>query len=100
MRSPAPAHRRLPRRGPLVVQDRIAQAVRNSLNLPKLRVEARRGLERGSWQVRLKLGKECSEWLTLNAGACAVIGKVSLLPPMLLGHFRLAYDSIVQTGKS
>jgi hypothetical protein len=33
--------------------------------------------------------------LALDADALAVIGKLSLLPPMLLGHFRLAYDSIV-----
>jgi hypothetical protein len=72
----------------------IALAVRNSLNLPRLRVEARRGPERGAWQVRLQQGQERSEWLTLNAAAVAVIKKVSLLPPKLLGQFRLAYDAI------
>ena len=76
------------------MENQIAQAVRNSLNLPKLRVEARRGPERGSWQVRLKQGRESSDWLTLTAEDVAVIGKRNLLPPMLLGHFRLAYDAI------
>ena len=74
--------------------DRVAQAVRNSLNLPKLKVEARRGPGRGSWQVRMKQGRECSAWLTLHAGAVEVIRKVALLPPMLHGQFRVAYDAI------
>ena len=76
------------------MEARVAQAVRNSLNLPELQVEVRRGPERSCWQVCLQQGKERSEWLTVNVGAVAVIKKVTLLPPMLLGQFRLAYDAI------
>ena len=80
------------------MEARVAQAVRNSLNLPELQVQVRRGPERSCWQVRLRQGKERSEWLTMNAGAVAVIKKVTLLPPMLLGQFRLAYDAISNKG--
>lgn len=94
MISPVPAPSRLARRRPAGLEARVAQAVRNSLNLPELHVQVRRGPERGCWQVRLKQDKERSEWLTMNAGVVAVIKKISLLPPMLLGQFRLAYDTI------
>ncbi|HWP85329.1 MAG TPA: hypothetical protein VNN17_09080 [Terriglobia bacterium] len=72
----------------------LAQAVRNSLNLPHLRVLARPGREPGSWQVRVGNGSAQSEWITLPPGAVAVAKKVALLPPRLLGHFRLAYAAL------
>jgi hypothetical protein len=100
MNSPATALRRRARSATPGIPDRIAQAVRNSLNLPGLNVEARRGRERGCWQVRLKQGADRSEWLTLNAAAVGVIRKLALLPPMLLGQFRLAYDAIRPCGHS
>ena len=76
------------------IQEQIAQAVRNSLNLPRLGVEVRRALEPGSWRVRLKRGRNASEWLTLPPPAVNVIKKVRLVPPRLLGQFRLAFDAI------
>src|SRR5438477_12053264 len=76
----------------------VAQAVRNSLNLPRLRVEVRRSTARhntaGCWMVSLKQRGSRSEWLELDTTAIAVARKVGLLPPRLLGMFRLAYDAM------
>jgi hypothetical protein len=77
-----------------LIADRLARAVRHALNLPRLRVEARRSAALKRWQVRLGSGARRSEWIGLDAGATAVMLKLGLLPPKLLGTFRLAYDSI------
>ncbi len=76
------------------LEKKLVQAVRNSLNLPRLRVRARRSRTKGGWLVCIEEGKVRSEWLLLDLRALAVIRKVGHLPPMLLGIFRLAYDSI------
>ena len=89
-----------PKRRPPAVELRLTQAVRNSLNLPELQVQVRRSRERGSWRVCLRQGRAQSAWLALDSGAVAVIKKIGLLPPRLLGHFRLAYDGILQKAKS
>ena len=89
-----------PKRRPPGVELRLTQAVRNSLNLPELQVQVRRSRERGCWLVCLRQGRAQSDWLTLDASAVAIIRKIALLPPRLLGHFRLAYDEILQKAKS
>ena len=68
--------------------------MRNSLNLPGLAVRVRPSLQRGTWRVCLEKAGKASDWLMLNPSAVAVTEKVSLLPPRLLGIFRLAYDSL------
>jgi hypothetical protein len=82
------------------LEGKIAQAVRNSLNLPRLRVNARRGRASGNWMVSLQQGRFHSEWLELNPASVAIVKKVGLLPPILLGTFRLAYDALSKDGKS
>lgn len=94
MNSTTSRRSRTARRAARNTGDRVAQAVRNSLNLSDLRVRVRRGPERGCWQAQLQLGPGRSEWLGLNPAAVAVIKKITLLPPRLLGKFRLAYDSL------
>jgi hypothetical protein len=78
--------------------ERLAQAVRNSLNLPRLRVRVRHNKAHNrahrAWSFRLEQGRASSEWLDLNAGAVAVMKKVGLLPPLHLGVFRLAYAAL------
>lgn len=83
-----------PARSTSRLESQVIRAVRRSLNLPRLRVAARPGPERGCWQVCLSRGGRCSSWLTLPPSAVAVIRKVELLPPRLLGVFRLAYDAL------
>ena len=83
-------------RGPRggILEQRLAKAVRNSLNLPRLGVEVRRSKLPGCWMVCLRRNRSRSEWLELDRASVAVARKVELLPPRLLGVFRLAYDAI------
>jgi hypothetical protein len=76
------------------MEKRLVEAVRNSLNLPRLRVRARHSARRDCWLVRLEQGRSCSDWLELNSPAVAVVRKVGLLPPKKLGLFRLAYAAL------
>ena len=76
------------------MERRLAQAVRNSLNLPRLRVRVRRNPARRSWSFCLEQGRAHSEWMELDARSAAVMKKVGLLPPIHLGLFRLAYDAL------
>jgi len=76
------------------VEDQLARAVRNSLNLPRLRMDARRSGALKCWQVRLRRGVRASDWISLDAQTAAVMTKLGLVPPRHLGTFRLAYDSI------
>jgi hypothetical protein len=91
MKAAGPATARA-RSGALEAQ--VVQAVRNSLNLPRLQVQVRRGNESGCRLVCLKQGRSHSEWLELNSASIAIVRKVGLLPPRLLGVFRLAYDGL------
>jgi len=77
----------------------LVQAVRHSLNLPKLRVRVRPAKASGDWLVYLEQGKARSEWLALDAGSVAVVKKVGLLPPIQLGVFRLAYAALQEKKK-
>ena len=76
------------------MKDKLAQAVRNSLNLPRLRVQVRQNKSRRTWSFRLEHRHASSEWLELNAGAVAIMKQVELLPPSHLGVFRLAYAAL------
>jgi len=76
------------------MKDKLAQAVRNSLNLPRLRVRMRQNKSRRTWLFQLQHRHAGSEWLELNAGAVAIMKKVGLLPPLYLGIFRLAYAAL------
>jgi hypothetical protein len=44
--------------------------------------------------VRLVQNENSSDWVELDLRATAVAASVGVLPPRLLGAFRLAYDSI------
>lgn len=81
------------------MEERLAQAVRNSLNLPALQVRVRPHPSRGSWCFLLEEGRARSEWVELDSGAVAVMRKVGLVPPLHLGTFRLAYAAL-QNKKS
>lgn len=75
-------------------EEKLAQAVRNSLNLPRLQVRVRRNESRRSWSFLLKEGRACSDWLELDSDSVAVMKKVGLLPAIHLGIFRLAYAAL------
>jgi len=72
----------------------LAQAVRNSLNLPKLKVDVRRIKTRRAWGFRLHKNALCSGWIELNDGAAAIMQQLGLLPALHLGTFRVAYQEL------
>ena len=73
------------------LEETLAQAVRNSLNLPNLKVSARRNVDRRTWSFRLHKDGASTDWLELDAGAIAIMKKLGLLPALHLGTFRVAY---------
>ena len=79
------------------LEQRLAQAVRGSLNLPDLQVAVKRNQSRRSWSVRLKENGNFSDWLELDSGSVNVIKKIGLLPAIHLGIFRIAYDLLRRT---
>ena len=80
------------------LEQKLAQAVRNSLNLPGLRVAVRQNKSRRSWSFRLKENGDCSDWLELDAGSVEVMKKIGLLPAIHLGIFRITYDLLQRAG--
>ena len=72
----------------------LAQAVRNSLNLPDLKVDVRRIKTRRAWRFRVHKDAVCSGWIELNDGAAAIMKKLGLLPALHLGTFRVAYQEL------
>ena len=76
------------------LREKLARAVRNSLNLPSLRVRVRQNRGRKSWSVRLYKEGAISDWLELNAESMGIVKKIGLLPAIHLGMFRLAYAAL------
>ena len=72
----------------------LAQAVRNSLNLPALPVDVRRVNTRRAWRFRLHKDALCSGWIELDDGAASIMKKLGLLPALHLGTFRVAYQEL------
>ncbi|MGH9783097.1 MAG: hypothetical protein ACRD88_02835 [Terriglobia bacterium] len=72
----------------------LAQAVRNSLNLPELKVDVRRIPTRRAWRFRLHKDKASSGWIELDDGAAGIMKKLGLLPALHLGTFRVAYQEL------
>ena len=72
----------------------LAQAVRNSLNLPDLQVSVRRSKAHRTWSFRLHKDSASSGWIELNAGAIEIMKKLGLLPALHLGTFRVAYQEL------
>ena len=72
----------------------LAQAVRNSLNLPELKVTVRRNTGRKTWSFRLHKERLASEWLELDAGAAEIMKNLGILPALHLGTFRVAYQEL------
>jgi hypothetical protein len=72
----------------------LAQAVRNSLNLPGLRVDVRHIPTRRAWRLRLHKDSVSSGWIELDDGAAAIMKKLGLLPALHLGTFRVAYQEL------
>ena len=93
---PVPAQDRAKRavRQPLTAN--IAAAVRRSLNMPRLRVEARRVRSStcDGWRVTLHERRRASEAVLLDAPAIAVIKKIGLVPPEYHGDLRIALAGI------
>ena len=95
MVSPSPKERpRQRNRARYETEKKLAQAVRNSLNLPRLRVRVGRSKPRRSWRIRLEQGRTRSPWVELDSRAVAVMKKVGLVPPLHLGTLRLAYAAL------
>lgn len=72
----------------------LAQAVRNSLNLPKLKVDVRQIKARKAWRLRLHKDSLCSNWIELNASDARIMQELAILPAMRLGTFRVAYQEL------
>ena len=72
----------------------LAQAVRNSLNLPELEVTVRRNKRRNTWSFRLHKDRLASDWLELDAGAAEIMKNLGILPALHLGTFRVAYQEL------
>ena len=80
------------RRGKL--ETTLAQAVRNSLNLPDLKLDVRRNKVRRTWSFRLHKDSASSAWIELDAGATEIMKTLALLPALHLGTFRVAYQEL------
>ena len=80
------------RRGKL--ETTLAQAVRNSLNLPDLKMDVRRNKVRRTWSFRLHKDSASSAWIELDAGATEIMKTLGLLPALHLGTFRVAYQEL------
>ena len=80
------------RRGKL--ETTLAQAVRNSLNLPDLKLDVRRNKVRRTWSFRLHKDSASSGWIELDAGATEIMKTLGLLPALHLGTFRVAYQEL------
>jgi len=78
------------------LEEKLAQAVRNSLNLPRLRVSVRRHRLRRSWSFCLHKERACSDWLELDSSSIEIMEKLGLLPALHLGTFRIAYAALRQ----
>ncbi len=72
----------------------LAQAVRNSLNLPQLKVDVRRTKTRRAWRFRLHKDSVASGWIELNDGAARIMQDLAILPALYLGTFRVAYQEL------
>jgi hypothetical protein len=72
----------------------LAQAVRNSLNLPKLKVDVRRIATRRAWGIRLHKDSLCSNWIELNDADARIMRQLAILPAIRLGTFRVAYQEL------
>ncbi len=72
----------------------LAQAVRNSLNLPGLKVDVRRVRTRRAWRFRLHKGTVASGWIELNDAAARIMQDLAILPALYLGTFRVAYQEL------
>ena len=72
----------------------LAQAVRNSLNLPKLKVDVRQIKARKAWRIRLHKDSLCSNWIELNEGDARIMRELAILPAIRLGIFRVAYQEL------
>ena len=72
----------------------LAQAVRNSLNLPKLKVDVRRITARRAWGFRLHKDSASSKWIELNATDARIMQELAILPAIRLGTFRVAYQEL------
>ena len=76
------------------LEDKLAMAVRNSLNLPNLEVSVRRSKSHPSWRFRLHKDGVSSELLELDADCIRVMKEIGLLPALHLGTFRVAYAAL------
>ena len=72
----------------------LTQAVRNSMNLPELKVDVRRIPARRAWRFRLHKDSVSSGWIELDDGAAAIMKELGLLPALHLGTFRVAYQEL------
>ena len=82
------------------LEEKLAQAVRNSLNLPRLRVSVRRNPLSRTWGFCLHKNRKSSDWLALDAGSIAIMKQFGLLPALHLGTFRVAYDLLRRATES
>ena len=76
------------------LEEKLAQAVRNSLNLPDLKVSVRSGKPRRTWRSRLHHEGASSDWLELDGESIRIMKEVGVLPALHLGTFRVAYAAL------
>jgi len=75
----------------------LAAAVRNSLNLPDLKVSVRKGAR--NWKFQLQSEGASSAWLDLEEDDIRVMKQLGLLPALHLGMFRVAYHALRRSSK-
>ena len=68
--------------------------MRNSMNLPELKVDVRRIPARRAWRFRLHKDLVSSGWIELDDGAAVIMKELGLLPALHLGTFRVAYQEL------
>ena len=80
------------------LEEKLVAAVRNSLNLPKLKVTVRKAP--GRWLFRLHHEGFLSDWLEQGPDDIRVIQQLGLLPAMHLGTFRVAFAALRRAAES
>lgn len=79
------------------LEEKLAAAVRKSLNLPDLKVNVRKTPR--NWLFRLHSEGASSEWLELGPDDIRVMKQLGLVPALHLGMFRVAYVGLRRAKK-
>ena len=82
------------------IEEQLVTAVRNSLNLPDLKVSARPSKLQRTWRFRLHHAGASSDWIELDEDSIRVMKQIGLLPALHLGVFRIAYAALRRAAEN